>query len=417
MRRSVFLAGVAGTAGSVAAPLRSTAATTVRIGYVDSFSGPLADIGAHHRRGAELAVRLANQSGRTKYELLSADDNSKPSTGATEARRLIAQENVDVLLLGTSSAVTLAVGPLAQQAGVFTLAIGAQDTNITGDKANRVLFRFAPNVQMQIEALAQRILSFGKNWYFIVDDFAYGKDGHARLGALLRRAGGTEVGADVLALGTADYSSSLTKLRNSNADVLVLCQGGFDAAKTAQQFVSFGLHKKIKLAGTNMEDYYWKTIPSDALVGSTFAIHWTPTVSDSAARLARRLQPMLPEPISSRDYFGYLCTTQLIERMNAAGTTKAEALVAAFRDHRFDAAKANPATWRACDHQCAQDEYAGAVVSDAQRRKTGFMFEVVGELPARTGARACGEADASAAAGAIASQTIPERTGYTAKTL
>ena len=189
-------------------------------------------------------MRLANASGRVRYELVSADDTSKPAVGATEARRLIDQEKVDVLLLGTSSAVTLAVGPLAEQNGVFTLAIGAQDTNITGDKANRVLYRFAPNVQMQIDALAQRILSFGKNWYFIVDDFAYGKDGHARLAALLRRAGGTEVGADVLALGTADYSSSLTKLRNSNADVLVLCQGGFDAAKTAQQFVSFGLPRR-----------------------------------------------------------------------------------------------------------------------------------------------------------------------------
>ncbi len=417
MRRSLFLAGAAGAAATTLAPTRSSAAPVVRIGYIDSFSGPLADIGAHHRTGAELAVRLANASGHVRYELVSADDTSKPAVGATEARRLISQENVDVLLLGTSSAVTLAVGPLAQQTGIFTLAIGAQDTNITGDKANRVLYRFAPNVQMQVEALAQRVLSFGKNWYFIVDDFAYGKDGHARLGALLRRAGGNEVGADVLALGTADYSSSLTKLRNSNADVLVLCQGGFDAAKTAQQFVQFGLNKKMHLAGINMEDYYWHTIPSDALVGSTFAIHWTPTVSDSARRLTSRLQPLLKEPISSRDYFGYICTTQLIDRMNAAGTTKADALVAAFRDHRFDAAKAEPATWRGCDHQCAQDEYAGAVVSDAQRRKTGFMFEVVSELPARTGGRACSDADAGAATAAIAAQTVPERAGYTAKTL
>ena len=197
----------------------------------------------------------------------------------------------------------------------------------------------------------------------------------------------------------------------------MLCQGGFDAAKTAQQFVAFGLHKKMRLAGINMEDYYWKSIPSDALVGSTFAIHWAPAVSDSAQRLARTLQPMLKEPISSRDYFGYICTTQLIERMHAAGTTKAEALVAAFREHRFDAAKANPATWRACDHQCAQDEYAGAIVSDAKRRKTGFMYDIVSEVPAAAGPRACADADATAAAGVIAAQKIPDRSGYDAKTL
>jgi branched-chain amino acid transport system substrate-binding protein len=415
MRRSDFLAGSAAAIAATAPPRLASAATTVRIGFLDSLSGPLADIGLHHRAGAELAVALANQrGGAVRYELVVADDASKPAVGTTEARRLIGPEAVDVLLLGTSSAVTLAVGPLAEQAGVFTLAIGAQDTNITGDKAQRVLYRFAPNVQMQIGALAQRVLSFGKNWYFIVDDFAYGKDGHARLGALLRRAGGTEVGADALPLGTQDYSSSLTKLRNSNADVLVLCQGGFDAAKTASQFVQFGLHKKMRLAGINMEDYYWKTIPSDDLVGSTFAIHWAPGASDSAQKLARLLRAKLGE-VSSRNYFGYLCVNQVIDRLHAAGTTKAEALATAFADHRFDAAKANPATWRSCDHQCAQDEYAGAVVSNRRREQTGFMYELVGEVPAAADARACADGDALAAAGALKAQKIPDREGYKPK--
>jgi branched-chain amino acid transport system substrate-binding protein len=417
MRRAAFVAGSSAVAGASLFPRRASAAATVRLGFIDSLSGPLADIGAHHRQGAEIAVALANQHGGTRWELVVADDNSRPATGLIEARRLITQEKVDALLLGTSSAITLGVGPIAEEAGVFTLAIGAQDTAITGEKAQRVLYRFAPNVQMQINVLAQRVLSFGKKWYFIVDDFAYGKDGHARLAALLQRAGGTEVGADVLPLGTVDFSSSLTKVRNSGADVLMLCQGGFDAAKTADQFVSFGLHEKMRLAGTNMEDYYWKSIPSDKLVGSTFAIHWTPTISDSARRLARLLQPHLKEPISSRDYFGYLCTTQMMDRMHAAGTTKADAIVAAFADHSFDAAKTDPAVWRACDHQCAQDEYAGAIVSNARRQKTGFMYEVVGETTTATGPRACADADAAAATAAIARQKVPDRPGYEPKTV
>jgi len=103
--------------------------------------------------------------------------------------------------------------------------------------------------------------------------------------------------------------------------------------------------------------------------------------------------------------------------MHAAGTTKAEALAAAFRDHQFDAGKGDRATWRSCDHQCAQDEYAGAVLSSANRRKTGFMYEIVGEIAAATGARACSDADAAAAASALAGQKIPERTGYEAKTV
>jgi branched-chain amino acid transport system substrate-binding protein len=416
MRRSSFLAAAA--VAAAAAPLAATAQTaTVKIGYVDSFSGALADIGQHHELTVTYAIEEANRRGRTRFELVKGDDNSVPPTGATEARRLMGQEQVDVLLLGTSSAVALAVGPLAEQNGVFTLAMGAQDTSITGERAQRVLYRYAPNVKMQIQAVAQRLLTKGKKWYFIVDDFAYGKDSYARLSAVVKRAGGTEVGADVLPLGANDYSSSLTKLRNTDADVLVLCQGGFDSAKTAKQFVDFGLHKKIHLGGVSgsMEDYYWKAIPVDELVGSTFAINWAPSVSDSAMRITRKLEAIVKDKISSRHVFGYLCTTQLIDRMTAAGTTKADAIADAFADHRFDAYKANRAIWRGCDHQCVQDEYAGSIVSRAKREKNGFMFDVVAEIPGVQGAGACGVDDAAAAATALAGQRIPERPNYTPK--
>ena len=419
MRRSTFVSSAVALSAAVAFPTSLRAANAVvKIGYIDSFSGPLSDIGSHHHVGVMAAIAEANKRGRTKFELITGDDTSKPAVGSTEGRRLIGQENVDVLMAGTSSAVALALGPLAQDSGIFLLDIGGQDTSITGEKANRVAYRFAPNVQMQIRALAQRILSMGKKWYFIVDDFAYGKDGYTRLSALLKRAGGSEMGADILKLGTEDYSSALTKMRNTEADVLVLCQGGFDAAKTAKQFVDFGLHKKMHLGGLNLEDYYWKSIPQDELVGATFAIHWTPTVSDSAQKLARTLKQYTGgEGVSSRHYFGYICTMQLIDRMQAAGTTKADALVKAFADHTFDAAKENKATWRGCDHQCVQDEYAGSIVSRKRQAKTGFMFDVVAQVSGNSGPGACSDLDPGAATAVINGQKIPERAGYEPKTL
>ena len=101
--------------------------------------------------------------------------------------------------------------------------------------------------------------------------------------------------------------------------------------------------------------------------------------------------------------------------MSAAGTTKADAIANAFSDHRFEAYKGNPALWRACDHQCVQDEYAGAIVSRAKREKNGFMFDVVAEIPALQGAGACSDTDPAAAAAALAAQRIPDRAGYTPK--
>jgi len=112
-----------------------------------------------------------------------------------------------------------------------------------------------------------------------------------------------------------------------------------------------------------------------------------------------------------------VCATQLIDRMHAAGTTKAEALVAAFADHPFEAYKANPATWRGCDHQCVQDTYAGSVRTLKQIEKTGFMFDIVAEVPGTRAAGLCSDVDAAAATTAMASQKIPERSGYEPKTV
>jgi len=419
-KRASFIAGTtaaaATTALSIPTRLRAQSAT-VKIGYIDSFSGPLADLGIHQRKGMQVAIDELNRRGSVRYELIAADDASKPATGVNEARRLFSQENIDVLMTGTSSAVTLAIGPLAEQLGIFTLAIGPQDTSITGDKAQRVVYRFAPNVEMQVRAVAPRLLAFGKKWYFVINDFAYGKDCYARLSSRLRAAGGTEIGSDLLPLGTNDYSATLTKVRNSDADVLALCLGGFDGAKTAKQFVDFGLQKRMKLGGVtgSMEDYYWKGIPTDDLVGSTFAVNWAPSVSDSSRALAAKLKAAIGDSPSSRYYFPYVCMMQLAERMHAAGTTKADALAAAFADHRFNSYRTGTAWWRGCDHQCVQDMYAGSILSSKAREKADFMFEIVTDIHGLDAAGACDATDSVAATAAFNAQQIPNRENYTPK--
>lgn len=410
MKRNAFVAGGSALAAAATVPLPLRAATapaTVKIGFLDSYSGVLSDIAGYHKIGANIALAEANARGRTKYEFVYGDDASKPAVGATEARRLIEQEKVDVMLFGTSSAVALAIMPLTQAANVFTVLIGPQDGSITSDHASLNTFRFAPNAAMFARVLGQRILASGKKWSFIVEDYAFGRDSYARLSALLKRAGGTEVGADFTHVGTSDFSSIFTKIRNTDTDQVVLCQGGLDVALAAKQFVDFGLQKKMKLAGMTLEDFYYKTLPLDELAGSVFAVIWTPTVSPSARALSARLAKSIHGPISYRHYMSYLTTKQLIDRIEATGTTNAGKLVAAFRDHRFDAAKSEPAMWRGCDHQATQNVYAGTVVGAKRFAQTQYLFDVVGETSANDSAGSCAGPDAAAATAAMAKQSLP----------
>jgi branched-chain amino acid transport system substrate-binding protein len=296
------------------------------------------------------------------------------------------------------------------------LELGPQDSSITGTKAGKLTYRFSPNNRMMLKTLSTRVLALGKKWYFIQADYAFGKDAYNELSAILQRAGGTEVGHDIVALGTSDFSSQLTKARNSSADVLMLTNSGLDAANAAKQFIDFGLGQKMKLAGINLEDFYYKAVPLDAIAGTTFPVAWTPTCSDGARKLTARLKKNVHVPISWRHYFGYMGAMALMQRISTAGTTDAAKLAVAFENYSFDAAKPSKSTFLPWDHQLAQDVFAGSVVSQKRFDRTQFMFDLVGEVSAADADGGPNSPWSLAAKAAIASQTVAARPGYTPKT-
>jgi branched-chain amino acid transport system substrate-binding protein len=420
MIRKNFLAAAAAAGAAVAAPGFARAAgpaAGVKIGFLDSFSGVFSDIAAYHKTGALLALADANKKSRVRYEFVYGDDGSKPAQAITELQRLVSQENVDVIFGGTSSANGLALNAKCPELGIFNLEVGPQDSSITGSKAGKLSFRFTPSGRMCFAPLAQRVLAQGKKWYFVQADYAFGKDGYAELSAILARAGGTEVGHDVLPLGTSDFSSALTKIRNSDADVLVMCLSGQDAANCAKQYVDFGLNKKMKLAGMNLEDFYYKAISLDTLAGATFPVMWSPACCEDAQRLTKRLARDINGPISWRHYYGYVACESMIARMNEAGTTNAEKLLNAFSGYTFNGYKPSKSTYRAADHQLQQDVFAGAIVSQKTFEKTKFMYEIVSTLEAAQSDGPAGAPWVKAAETAIAAQTIGSRPGYTPKTI
>jgi branched-chain amino acid transport system substrate-binding protein len=417
--RGQVLRSAAAAAGLAAWPsfARGAAKPVVRIGFLDSFSGVFADVAALHKTGAQLALDDINRTSRVTFEFVFGDDASNPATAVTEARRLVAQEKVDVLFGGTSSANGLALGPLTAELGIFNLALGPFDSTLTGEKATRLTYRYGCNARMVMRALANRLLALGKKWYFLQSDYGMGRDSYAQLSQALKRAGGTELGHDVVPLGTSEFSPSLTKIRNSGADVLVLSNSGQDAANSIKQFVAFGMQKQMHLAGINLEDFYYKVVPLDEIAGSTFSVLWSPNASDSSRKLTARIHRAINAPVSARHFYGYGGVAALTERILAARTTDPEKLAAAFDDHAFDGYKGTRSVWHGCDHQLAQDVYAGAVVNSKTFARTQFLFDVQAEVPAVESDGTCDSPWAVAAKAAMTAKPVGHREGYTPKVL
>jgi branched-chain amino acid transport system substrate-binding protein len=415
--RRTFLGGAiaAGAASSLPAAARARGVRpTIRLGYLDSLSGPFAVGGIPQLNGAQLALEDANRRGRARYELVVADDTTKPAVGTTEARRLVENEKVDVLLGGASSAVGNAVSAYAQNAGILFVAVGTHDTAMTGARANRVCFRQTCSLAMLSTALGAELVRRAKRWYFLVADYAFGTDARDRLKTILLAHGGTIAGIDLHPVGTSDFSPFMVKARGTDADAFLLLNGGTDTQNAATAFVQFGLHKRMLAAGVTGENELAAGFPAEELAGSLWGYVWGPDAGGRAASLHRRFVAAAKGfPPNWRQYLGYMAVANIVDRIEAAGTTDTETLVRAFENHRYDAAKAQPGYFRSCDHQAVQETFCAEMLPRAKRRAPDEYFRIVSANGGEFAAGPCSDADSAKAAAIIGAQKVPLRDGYT----
>jgi branched-chain amino acid transport system substrate-binding protein len=415
--RRTFVAGSVAAGAALALPrvARSAAPPLIRLGYIDSLSGPFAVGGIPQLNGARLAIADANRRGRARYELVVGDDATKPAVGTTEARRLVESEKVDVLLGGASSAVGNAVSAYAQNAGILYVAVGTHDTAMTGAKANRVCFRQTCSLAMLSNALGTELARRAKHWYFLVADYAFGTDARDRLKAILDAHGGTVAGMDLHPVGASDFSSFMVKARATDADAFLLLNGGTDTQNAATTFVQFGLNKRMLAAGVTGENELAAGFPSEELAGSLWGYVWGPDAGGSAAALHRRLAAVAQGfPPNWRQYLGYMAAANIVERIEASGTTDTDTLVRAFENHRYDAAKSQSGVFRACDHQALQQTYCAEMLPRAKRRDPNEYFRIVSALDGEAAAGPCSNPDSAKASAIIEGEKVPARDGYTA---
>ena len=93
----------------------------IKIGAVLSVTGGASFLGDPEKKTLEMYVADINAKGGVagkKLELFLYDDASDPNNARTFATRLIEQDKVDALLAGSTTASTMAIIPLAEEAGI-----------------------------------------------------------------------------------------------------------------------------------------------------------------------------------------------------------------------------------------------------------------------------------------------------------
>ncbi len=138
------------------------AAEPIKVGIVDSYSGPPATYTNDVRDGFKLAIDQINAKGGVlgrKIEFVTRDDKFKPDLALQAAKELIMREKVDLLMGTINSASALAVSDLAKKEKIPFLVTYSKSDKITGAKGHEYVFSMNENTEMAGKAASRR---FGK---------------------------------------------------------------------------------------------------------------------------------------------------------------------------------------------------------------------------------------------------------------
>ena len=232
----------------------SRAADAVKIGLDNPLTGPLASLGKNELIGCQMAIDAINAKsgilGRPVELIVEDSSSGDAGTAVMKARKLIGGERIDFLLGNTNSALSLAMAEVSNEQGILHIVPGGHTDAVTGASCHWNVFRVCSTTQMEANAVAGALIkAYGKKFYYITFDYAFGHTLEAGLIKATTALGGSRAGGDLVPLGTSDYSSYLIKAQATNPDVIMFLIGGDDMTNALKQAVQFGLQKKVPLAG------------------------------------------------------------------------------------------------------------------------------------------------------------------------
>jgi branched-chain amino acid transport system substrate-binding protein len=310
-RRAILQAGAALVAVQVTSPfiIRARGETPVRIGLVDPITGVYAAIAQGEVEGARLATEQLNGKGGIlgrPVELLVEDSANDVGTGVQKARKLIERDQVSFIIGDVNSGIAIAIAQVTSEKRMLHIVSGGHTDPITGSSCSWNVFRVCNTTTMDANAVAATLMEkFGKKWYFLTPDYAYGHSVQASFERLLKAHGGTSAGS-LIPLGTPDFSAYLIQAKAYGPEVLIDVMGGSDQVNSLKQFIQFGLQKQMALGGTLFELESLRAVPDEARIGWWTMEWWwdqpkTPHVKEFNAAIKQRTG----RAATARNWFGY----------------------------------------------------------------------------------------------------------------
>nr|WP_303647782.1 ABC transporter substrate-binding protein [Haloarchaeobius amylolyticus] len=387
---------------------------TATYGFNVPLSGPYGSEGKDELRAYKLAVKHLNNGGGwvdTQFDDLSGDgvagkqidwvkaDTATDKKKAREnARQLIERDNAIMISGGSSSSVAINVQDECQKQKVVFMACLTHSNDTTGADCVRYGFREMFDAYHTAAALAPVLKSeygTGKKFYQLYADYTWGASVEQSMRQFMtEQANWSQVDSVATPLGTKNYSSYLSDVSNSDADVLMLDHYGLDLAKSLTQATEAGMKEDLTIVVPLYNRPMAKAAGS-AISGVFGTVAWDSAIDNEPSNqftqaFKNEYNGRIP---SGPAQLAYAQTLQYSAAVERAGSFNPEKVIKELEDHQYNNIGMGSETMRKCDHQAQRAVPVVRGLPEDQISKANY-YEIVELTPADKVTYGCNEGPA-----------------------
>jgi branched-chain amino acid transport system substrate-binding protein len=349
-------------------PSVAEAQRAIKVGIIDTYTGPGAVYGNDALNGFKLALSEINKKGvlGSKIEFTTRDDKFKVDIALSMAKELVMNEKVDLLVGTVHSGAALAVSDYAKGEKVPFIVWISKTEKITGEKGHRYVFSTAENTYMAGKAggIALSKKPFIKYWIG-GDDYEYG---HAIADAAWRNLKHLKpkvelIGQSWWKVGEPDLVPYLTAINAAKPDAVIFATGGASMTNVLKLIKTTGMSAKTPIwIHTATDHAVVKPLGLEAPEGvmGTMDYHfYYPDIPPNRA-FVKAFQDAYGNPPGFPAFHAYVTAHMIARAYEKAGALDREKFINSLEGMKVDS-PVGEIEMRACDHQAVLPIFMGTL--------------------------------------------------------
>jgi len=348
-------------------PAHVRAEAPIKIGIVDSYSGPATTFTYDVRDAFKLFIDEVNAKGGVvgrKIEFTTRDDKFKVDLALSMAKELVMMEKVDLLMGTINSAGSLAISEYCKTEKIPFLVTFSKTEKITGEKGHRYVFGVSENTVMIGKAAAAGLAKKPYIKYWIAgDDYEYGHAcADATWNTLKKLKPKVELmGQSWWKVGEPELTPYLTAISAKKPDAVIFSPGGatitnlMKVSKTTGFAEKFPIYLHTATEHSNLAPLGLDA-PERVLGTSNYHFYYPDTPKNKA--FAKAFKDAYGRDPKVGALYGYLAGQFITRALEKAGKMDREKFIDALEGTKVDS-PIGQIEMRAFDHQAMLPMFMG----------------------------------------------------------